>query len=86
LVALILATLIDLACATLLIWTSGFIFGGGPEGANGEPTAVAVWIAGLTSCFVAIAAGFILRAWGKPGYGALVAFIPPVIGAFFFAV
>lgn len=33
---LVLATVVDLALATLLIGVSGFVFDGGPEGMRGE--------------------------------------------------
>ena len=83
---LILATILDLALAVLLIAVSGFIFGGGPEGANGEPTAVALWILGFGGCIAAPVAGFVLRARGRAGWGVLAALVPPVVGACFAAI
>ena len=56
LVLLIMATIVDAALAILLVAVSGFIFGG-PEGVNGEPTAVALWVVALAGCFAAPAAG-----------------------------
>jgi hypothetical protein len=82
LVLLIMATIVDAALAILLVAVSGFIFGG-PEGVNGEPTAVALWVVALAGCFAAPAAGFALRSQGRPGYGALAALIPPAVGALF---
>jgi hypothetical protein len=82
LISLILATILDLALAALLVGVSGFIFGG-QEGASGEATAVAVWLLGLTGCIAAPVAGFVLRARGQAGWGLLVAFIPPAVGAYF---
>jgi hypothetical protein len=70
----------------LLVAVSGFIFGGGPEGMNGELSDVAVWWTGLIACFAAPIAGFVLRARNLGGWGVPVAFIPPVVGAYFFVV
>jgi hypothetical protein len=67
LVTLIVATVVDLLLAVFLVAISGFIFGPGPESANGEPTAVAVWIAGFAFCLIAPLAGFIVRRSGWAG-------------------
>jgi hypothetical protein len=86
LVPLILAAILDLALAGFLVAVSGFIFGGGPEGANGETTAVVLWVVGLAGCFAAPAAGFVLRSSGRAGWGVLAALIPPVVGALFMGI
>ena len=53
LVALILATFLDVSAllAVLLVAVSGFIFGRGPEGANGETTAVPFWCCAFPKLF-----------------------------------
>lgn len=81
--ALILTTILDLALAVLLVAVSGFIFGGGPEGMNGEPTAAAMWILGFAGCLAAPVAGFVLRARGQAGWGVLASLVPPVVAALF---
>ena len=86
LVPLILATILDLFLAGFLVAVSGLIFGAGPEAANGEATAVVLWIIGLAGCFAAPAAGFALRARERPRWGVLAALIPPVVGALFVAI
>lgn len=77
LVLLILASLADAALALLLIAVSGFFFGSGPEGMHGEVSAAAIWTAGLIACIAAPVAGFVLRQFGKAGFGFAVACIPP---------
>ena len=84
--ALILATILDLALAVLLAMVSGLIFGGGPEGANGDPAAVALWIFGLAGCIAAPVAGFVLRARERAGWGLLAAAIPSLAGALFIGI
>lgn len=79
LVLLILASLVDGLLALLLIVVSGFIFGS-HEGMGGDPSAVAVWSAGMVACVGAPIAGFVLRAYRKPEIGLLVAFVP-LVGA-----
>jgi hypothetical protein len=74
---LILAAIADLLLAVLLIAVSGFIFGG-HEGMGGDPSAVLVWSAGLLACVATPIAGFVLRAYRKPGIGLLIAIVPPV--------
>ena len=86
LIPLILATILDLALAVLLVAVSGFIFGGGPEGAIGEATAVTLWVLGFAGCVAAPLAGFVLRARGWAGWGTPAALIPPAVGAFFAAI
>ena len=73
---LILAAIADLGLAGLLLALSGFFFDG-PEGANGEPTAVAAWIAMLAACIIAPVVGFVLRSRGRVGLGVLIAWLPP---------
>ena len=85
LAALILATVLDIALATLLIMVSGLIFGGGPEGANGETTAVILWILGLAGCIATPIAGFVCWVRGRAGWGVLFAIVPPIVGACFLA-
>ena len=86
LVPLILATILDVALAALLVAVSGFIFGGGPESANGETTEALLWCVGFAGCFAAAIAGFVLRVRGRAGWGVIVAFVPPVVAAYFFVV
>ena len=74
---LILAAIVDILLAVLLIAVSGFVFGS-HEGMGGDPSAVLVWSAGLLACIGAPIAGFVLRAYRKPGMGLLVAIVPPV--------
>ena len=76
---LILAAIGDLLLAALLIAISGFIFGA-HEGMGGDPTAVAIWSAGLAACLATPIAGFVLRAYRKPGIGLLIAAVP-IFGA-----
>ncbi|MGD0429954.1 MAG: hypothetical protein ABSA58_02575 [Acetobacteraceae bacterium] len=78
--------LLDTALAVLLVAVSGFIFGGGPEGANGETTAVLFWCCAFVGCFAAAIAGFVPRARGWAWLGVLIAFIPRIVAAFFFVV
>ncbi len=86
LVALTLAAVVDVALAVLLVAVSGFVFGGGPEGANGEATAVAIWLVGFTVCLVAPMAGFGLWKRKLGGWGVLVALVPSVAGAVFMGI
>jgi hypothetical protein len=79
LVLLILASIVDILLAVLLIAVSGFIFGG-HEGMGGDPSAVLVWSAGMVACVGTPIAGFVLRAYRKPGIGLLVAIVP-LLGA-----
>ena len=74
---LIIGTIADTLLAILLIALSGFIFGGGPEGMGGAPADAAVWIGGLVACAAAPVLGFMVRRRGKPGVGALIAWVPP---------
>lgn len=76
---LIFATIGDLLLAVLLIAVSGFIFGD-HEGMGGDPQAVAMWSAGVTACFAAPVAGFVLRSYRRPGAAALTVLLP-IIGA-----
>ena len=76
---LIFATIGDLLIAVLLIAVSGFLFGD-HEGMGGDPSAVAMWSAGLAACFAAPIAGFVLRGYRKPGAGVLAGLVP-IFGA-----
>jgi hypothetical protein len=73
---LIFATIFDLLLAVLLIAVSGFIFGGGPEGMNGDPSGAAMWVIGLVAALSAPIGGFMLWRFGRPGTGAAVAWLP----------
>ena len=42
----------------------------------GSPVAVSMWSAGLFACLAAPIAGFMLREYGNPGKGALMAGLP----------
>jgi hypothetical protein len=75
---LIVATIVDLALAALLIAVSGFVIGGGPESAHGDPFGVAMWAGSLTGCLAAPVAGFVLRAYGKASAAAVLAWLPPL--------
>lgn len=77
-ILLILASVVDVLLAALLIGIPGFIFGGGPEGGRGELTGVAMWTIGVLACIGAPIGGFVLRSYGRPGIGALVAWLPPI--------
>ena len=76
---LIFATIGDLLVAVLLVAVSGFFFRG-QEGMAGDPSAVAIWSAGMIVSIGAPIAGFALRAYRKPGWGGLVAVVPLVGG------
>lgn len=78
-VLLAFGLLADGACLALLIGIAGFIFEG-PEGARGDPAAVAVWSAGLVTIIAAAIAALVLSRRGLPERGALVAWIPPLLG------
>ncbi len=80
---LLLATVADLALAALLLGISGFVFGNGPEGMEGEASAVIGWSAALAAALAAPIAGFALHHRQRPCLGALVAWMPPVGGAVF---
>lgn len=75
---LIVAAVVDLALEALLIAVSGFVFGAGPEGMHGDPSGVAIWATGAFACLAAPIAGFVLRAFGRAGAGAIVAWLPPI--------
>jgi hypothetical protein len=78
---LILVTIGDLLMAVLLVAVSGFIFGP-HEGMGGEPATVALWSAAILACLAAPIAGFVLRAYRKPGIGASIAAAPLIVGLF----
>jgi hypothetical protein len=86
LVALILATIVDLSLAALLIAVSGLIFGDGPEDLNGEFWSVLYWWIGLALCFAAPVAGFAARHRGRTTLGVLIGLLPPVAGLCFLTV
>ena len=77
---LVLAAIADLLLVVLLIAVSGFVFGSGPEGAHGDASEAAIWVAGVLVCLAAPIAGFVLRAFGRAGTGVLVAWFPPIAG------
>jgi hypothetical protein len=77
---LVLATIADLALATLLVGVSGFMFGGGPESMHAGALAAAGFFAAVIACLVAPVAGFIFNSRGKPGLGVTAAWVP-VAGA-----
>jgi hypothetical protein len=83
LVLLVVASVIDAGLAVLLIAVSGLIFGGGPEGMNGELSGAIPWSFGLIGSVAAPVAGFLLRRAGKAGIGVVVAFAPPVVAQIF---
>ena len=74
---LVLAAIVDALLAVLLVAVSGFIFGS-HEGMGGDPSAVALWSTGMIACIGTPIAGFVLRAYRKPGIGLLVAIVPPI--------
>ena len=86
LVTLIVATIVDVLLAAFLVAISGLIFGPGPESANGEPTAVALWIAGLLFCLIAPLAGFIAGRRGLAGWGVVIACAPLAVGLGFLVI
>ena len=45
----------------------------------GSPVAVSMWSAGLLACLAAPIAGFVLREYGNPGRGALIAGLPVTV-------
>jgi hypothetical protein len=85
-VTLIIATIVDLLLAAFLIAISGLIFGPGPESANGEASAVMIWISGFVFCLIAPVAGFIARRRGRPVLALLVAFAPLAVGLGFLVI
>jgi hypothetical protein len=76
---LALGLLADGACLALLIGVAGFVFEG-PEGARGEPSAVAIWSGGAVLTTVAAAGALVLARRSQLGQGAAVAWIPPLFG------
>lgn len=83
---LILAAAADLGLAALLVGVSGFIFGGGPEGMNGETGAAIAWTAAFVATLLAPLLGFFLLRRRHPGLGVLVAWLPPIGAAIFLAI
>jgi hypothetical protein len=81
-----IAVVADLALAVLLVALSGFIFGGGPEGMHGEAAAAIAWWVGLIPTFAAPILGFLLLRRGRPGAGALIAWVPVVIALLFVSI
>ena len=75
---LMLAAIVDALLALLLLWVSGFVFGGGPEGSGGDPSSVAAWSGAVAACIGSPIAGFILRAYQRIGLGLAIALIPPL--------
>jgi hypothetical protein len=73
----------DLALAVLLVGLSGFIFGGGPEGMDGEAGAATVWWASFIVTLAAPILGILLLRRGRPAVGVLIAWAPVIIGLLF---
>jgi hypothetical protein len=78
-----IAVVADLALAVLLIALSGFIFGGGPEGLNGEAGAAIAWWVGLIPTLAGPILGFLLLRRGRPVVGVLIAWTPIFIALLF---
>ena len=85
-VTLITATILDLLLAAFLVAISGLIFGPGPESANGEASAVMIWVSGVAFCLIAPFAGFITRRRGQPVLAVLIAFAPLAAGVGFLVI
>ena len=64
--------------AALLIGVSGLVLGGGSEGGHGELSGVLMWSFAMLACIGTPIAGFVLHSKGRPGIGALIAWLPPV--------
>lgn len=73
-----LGLLADAALITLLIAVSGFVFGGGPEGLNGEVSAVLSWGAALSVCVLAPLIGITLWRRGRADLAVAAAWLPPL--------
>lgn len=86
LVLLILATVVDLALAALVVGVSGFIIGGGPESVHGGKAAEAAIAAAVAGCVLAPIIGFVLRSFGRPVGGILIAWLPPAAALLLMAV
>jgi hypothetical protein len=86
LVLLITASVIDGVLALLLVAISGLIFGGGPEGLNGEVSAVILWTIGFVWCLVAPVIGFWLRRAGRVKVAAIVALMPLPVALLFLTI
>ena len=78
LAALVVATVVDLALATLLVGISGFVVGSGPESMGGGPALTAGWIGLVVLCIAAPIAAFAMRARRRPLGGMIVAWLPPL--------
>lgn len=79
-----LGLLADAALVTVMIGVSGFIFGSGPEGLNGEIFAVLSWGAALSVCVLAPLIGIMLWRRGRPDLAVAAAWLPPlglIVGA-----
>jgi hypothetical protein len=77
--ALIVATIVDVALATLLVSFSGFIVGTGPESLRAGEAGLAAFV---TFCLLAPIVGFALHSFGRPVGGILIAWLPPVAASF----
>jgi len=76
---LILATIADLAVALLLVAVSGFVVGTGPESMHADSVMVSAWVAIVIFCLAAPVGGFVLRVYRRPGTGAVLAWLPPLV-------
>ena len=63
----IVASGLDVAMAAIMAAMSGFIFGGGPEGMNGEINAATLWWVRFVPCLAAPVAGFACGRFRRAG-------------------
>jgi hypothetical protein len=78
-ILLAVATPVDLALAALLVAVSGFIFGGGPEGMHGDIWPEIGWWVMLIASLGAPVVGVLLVRRKRPGTGALIGWMPPIV-------
>jgi hypothetical protein len=76
---LIVATVVDLGLAVLIIATSGFIIGPGPESMRAGGWGVLGLTVAVMACLAAPALGFGMRSMRRPAGGILIAWLPPVV-------
>ena len=86
LIAIIIATVVDLALAALIVGVSGFIVGSGPESMHGGKVAEAAIAAAVIGCLLAPIVGFALRSYGRPVGGIMIAWLPPAVALLLMAV
>lgn len=75
----------DAGLAILLIAISGFVFGG-PEGANGEASAVIAWSSALAVTVIAPALSLFMWRRGRRDHAIALTWLPPLgllVGALF---